>query len=135
MAKRLLLVAAAFGAMVLAGCGSQAAQCQPVPDGVAVCVGGKAVAFQAKTKPHMHEAGGFYAPAEELARALGVQVEIAPDKKSVKVAGKEVKAAAPDAKGIHEHDGLVYVPIKEFAEAAGYKYSANVEQKTVNLTK
>lgn len=109
--------------------------CAPVPDGVAVCVNDKPVEWKAKTKPHMHEAGGFYAPLEELAAALGAKAELSADKQSVSVGGKAVVATAKDARGVHQHDGLVFAPIKEFAEAAGYKVQVDAEKKVVTISK
>lgn len=101
-----------------------------------MCVNGKAVAWSAAVKPpHMHETGGYYGAAEDLARALGVNAQIAADKKSVRVGGKAVVAVSKEARGVHTHDTAVFVPIKEFAEAAGFRVTVDAKQHTVSIRK
>jgi hypothetical protein len=119
----------------MAGAGySSAAQCAPVELGVGVCHNGIPVEWSAGVmKPHMHENGGYYASADDLAKTLGVKVDIAADNRSVTVNGKSVTAAAVGAKGIHEHEHRVFAPIKEFAEAAGFKADVDTQKHTVNL--
>ncbi|HYG59250.1 MAG TPA: hypothetical protein VD902_14405 [Symbiobacteriaceae bacterium] len=131
------LVGAVVGALSLVGCSGQAsAACPPVIDGVGVCIDAKPIAWSAGVKPpHMHENGGYYGAVNELATALGAKAEVAGDGKSVKVGGKVVAATAADAKGIHLHEEFVYVPIKEFAEAAGYKVYVDTGKHTVNIWK
>ncbi|HLN62691.1 MAG TPA: hypothetical protein VK464_14185 [Symbiobacteriaceae bacterium] len=122
--------------LAAAGCSSASSACAPVKDGVGVCLQGKAVAWSPKLKPpHMHESGGYYGPAEDLAKALGVTAQIAADKKSVRVGGKNVAALTPKAMGIHQHDAAVYVPIKEFAEAAGYLVQVDTGKHTLAISK
>lgn len=134
--KRWMVGIGLLAAVAAAGCGSKTKACAPVEGGVGVCVDGKAVTWSPGVlKPHMHENGGYYAGAEDLAQALGVKVEIATDKKSVTVGGTTVKAKVAGAKGIHEHEAKVFAPVKEFAEAAGYKADVDGEQHTVNLHK
>jgi hypothetical protein len=107
-----------------------------VKDSVGVCVNGKAVAWSAAVKPpHMHESGGYYGAVEDLARALGVHAEVAADQQSVKVGGKSVVAVSKEAKGVHTHDSAVFVPIKEFAEAAGYHVVVDAAQHTISMSK
>lgn len=120
---------------VAAGCSSESIACAPVKDGVGVCLQGKAIPWSPQLKPpHMHETGGYYAAAEDLAKALGVRAQIAADKKSVTVAGKQVVAMTPKATGIHQHDAAVYVPIKEFAEAAGFQVQVDPAKHTVAIS-
>lgn len=120
----------------LAGCGSGAASsaCAPVENGVGVCLDGKAISWTEKVRPpHMHEAGGYYAPVVDLEKALGVKAEVAADKKSVSVKGTIVVANASKAWGVHEHDALVYAPVKEFAEAAGFKVEVDTTRHVISI--
>lgn len=128
----LVLVAA----MGLAGCSSGAASsaCAAVENGVGVCLDGKALTWTETVRPpHMHEAGGYYGPVADLEKALGVKAEIAADKKSVTVNGTRVVATASKAMGIHEHDALLYAPIKEFAEAAGFTVEVDATKHVVSI--
>lgn len=134
---------AAAGMLVLTlgltGCGGQQAAaggCAPLEGGVAVCLNGQAVTWSpGALPPHMHENGGYYGPVVDLQKALGVKAEVAPDKARVTVNGKQVLAMAQNAKGIHNHDALVYAPIKEFAEAAGFRVQVDTKNNVVNITK
>ncbi len=123
--------------LVLSGCGGkQTAGCAPIENGVGVCLEGTAVSWTANVRPpHMHEPGGYYAPVQDLAKTLGVMAEVSSDQKSVSVNGKQVLAIGPEAQGIHLHDDLVYAPIKEFAEAAGYKVSVDPSHHTVSISR
>jgi hypothetical protein len=123
-------------ALGLAGCtGESSVSCAPVANGVGVCLDGKPFTWTATKPPHMHEQGGYYAPVEELAARLGVQAEIASDRKSVMVGSTQVIAKGEKPQGIHDHDGLVYAPIREFAEAAGFKVMIDTAANTVSITK
>lgn len=133
--KQLLLGLAVLTAVTAAGLG-QSPACAPVAGGVGVCVDGKPVAWPAGgPTPHMHEHAGYYAPVADLARALGVKIEVAGDQKSVKVGGRGVVARAAGAKGIHQHQEKVFAPIREFAEAAGFKADVDTEKHTINIHK
>lgn len=139
MVKKVLLGLGLVAAVVLTGCaGSKTASatCAPVENGVGVCVEGKAVAWTAKAKPpHMHEAGGYYGLAVDLAKALGVKAEVSADKTKVTISGKAVRSTAKNAANIHEHEALVFVPIKEFAEAAGFKVEVDTTRNVINIHK
>ncbi|MFZ5827657.1 MAG: hypothetical protein ACOY94_25415 [Bacillota bacterium] len=104
---------------------------------VAICLNGQPLtAWSAKAKPpHVHEEAGYYAAVPDLEALLGVKAEIAGDKQSVTVNGKRVESTAREAKNIHEHDGLVFAPIKEFAEAAGYAVQVDGVKHTVHIRK
>lgn len=139
-AAALLLMAVLLSACGGNNKGTQAVKpCAPVPDGTAVCINGEPIVWQAevKTLPHMHEQGGFYAPALQLADRLGIADKVQIDKQAltVKVNGTAVRSLVPNARNIHVHDDLVYAPIKEFAEAAGFDVEVNVDQRTVNIIK
>lgn len=117
------------------GC-SESKACAPVKDGVGVCVDGQPIAWAAGgPTPHMHEPAGYYAPVAELARALGVQPEIAADRRSVRVGGKAVVVRSDGAKGIHQHEDRVFAPIREFAEAAGFRADVDTAKHTINIHK
>lgn len=137
--KNVLLGLTLVAALALAGCGgtkAASATCAPVENGVGVCLDGKALTWTANIKPpHVHEEGGYYAAVQDLEKALGVKAEVAADKKSVKVGGKDVVATAPKAQGIHDHDALVYAPIKEFAEAAGFRVEVDAAKHVVSISK
>lgn len=129
------LVALFLTLAALTGCSAaQSTACPPVESGVGVCVNGKAIDWSAVVmKPHMHENGGYYAHVEQLAEALHVNPVVASNKKSVLVGDKQVTALAPEAKGVHVHEDFVFVPIKEFAEAAGFKAIVDTTHHTVNM--
>jgi hypothetical protein len=135
--QRLLAASVLVVGLAAAGCsGSSSSACAPVENGVGVCFDGTPVTWSPNVmKPHMHETGGYYGPALDLAGALGVASEIAADKKSVTVGGESVVAKTQNAKGIHQHDAAVYVPIKEFAEAAGFHVMVDGEKHTVDIRK
>lgn len=129
---------AAAGMILLAsatGCSLGSKGCASVEHGVGVCLDGQPVAWSAGVKaPHMHEEGGYYGGAQDLARALGVQIKVSADKASVTVVGgDQVAAAAKGAKGVHQHELVVFVPIKEFAEAAGYRVQVDTKHNTINI--
>jgi hypothetical protein len=130
---------------VLAGCGATAptptsATCQAKENALVLCQNGKEIDFSAeKTKPHKHEA--FYAPVVPLAKALGVTVDakVSADGKTgtLSISGKEFKptSTATDFKGLHVHEGALFVPLKEFAAAAGLTLKIDDAKQTVNFTK
>lgn len=135
--KRWMILLGLLAAVASVGCTSTSSMaCTPVEGGVGVCVDGKPVTWsEGVLKPHMHETGGYYGGVEDLAKALGVDVQIAADKSSVTVGGKQVKAMADQAKGIHQHEMKVFAPIREFAEAAGFRAQVDGEKHTVNIHK
>lgn len=137
MFKKILVAVSMCTALLAAGCGSStsAPDCPPIASGVDVCVGGKALSSSGPLPFHMHEAGGYYAPVNDLAAALNVKPEVAADKKSVTVNSKTVQSSAQGAKNVHDHTGTLYAPVKEFAEAAGYKVVVNTEKNTVSIYK
>jgi hypothetical protein len=133
------------GAMLaglLWGCSSSASTaCEGKPNAVTICANGKPIDFsREKNGPHVHEAGSIYAPVEVLGQALGIPVaaEVSADGKSARVTinGKAfaVKMAS-GAKGIHVHDGETFVPLKEFAAAAGLMLDLNVNKGTAGFAK
>ncbi len=85
----------------------------------------------------MHENGNLYAPVMPLARALGLQVTVDPRTKQVTVDGHpvQVKPATPTPKGIHDHEGAIFVPLKEFAAAAGLSVVIDEKLKTAGFRK
>lgn len=136
MIKRLLIIGAAAILLTTAANGRASAvgECPPVKNGVAVCLGGRPVTWSARfVPPHMHEQGGYYAPVEQLERLLLVKADIAADRKSLKVNGRTVTVVGHKPKGIHEHQGHLYAPIKEFAEAAGHEVSVDTTRHIINI--
>lgn len=133
--RRWLIGALIITTVAGAGC-SRSVACAPVENGVGVCLEGAPIGWSAGVmKPHMHEEGGYYAPVADLAKALGVDAQVAADRKSVTVGRTMVTAKAMEARGIHLHDERVYAPIREFAEAAGYRATVDGKRHTVNIVK
>lgn len=138
-----MLGVAVILAGVMAGCSASGAStaCKAEGSNVTICLNTKPIDFStSKTKPHSHEAGSIYAPGKVLANALGVpfDAQVAPDGKSAKVTvnGKAFEPAMPSgAKGVHVHDGEAYVPVKEFADAAGLKVDVKADQGTAGIAK
>lgn len=128
---------------VMAGCSaSSSTDCKAEGNNVTICVNKKPIDFSAaKNKPHSHETGSIYAPGKVLADALGVpfDAQVAADGKSAKVTvnGKpfEPAMAATTDKGIHVHDGDAFVPVREFAAAAGLKVDVKADQGTAGFAK
>lgn len=129
----IMALIALFGVVV--GCAKSTQQsCAPVENGVGVCIDGKPITWSAAVKPpHMHEQGGYYAPVEDLATHLKVNPVVGSNRKSVLIAGKVVMARSEEAVGVHMHEDFVYVPIREFAEAAGFKVMVDTKAHTVNI--
>jgi|GEM_PF-3548639 len=121
-------------ALIVAGCGKPTTACAGRDKEVTICVNGRSISFaEARNGPHGHEAGSLYAPAWVLGDALGVDVrtQVSPDGKSaiITVGGKPFSPAmAGSAQGVHVHDGEVFVPLREFAAAAGLKLDLDVEK-------
>jgi hypothetical protein len=125
-------------AALFAGCTSTSSTaCSGPENTVNICYNGTAIDFgQVKTKPHAHESGDLYAPAEALAKAIGATVELDAAKPAVKLNGQAfLPKVAEGGKGIHVHDGLVYVPVKLFAESAGFKVAMNAEKGIAGIGK
>lgn len=135
--KRVLVSLSLMMAVALTGCGGSKAtslSCAPVENAVNVCLNGQALTWTAKARPpHVHETGGYYAPVQDLEKALGVKAVVAANKKSLSVGGRSVVATVQGAMGIHQHETLVYAPIKEFAEAAGYTVEVDAKKHVVAI--
>lgn len=125
--------------VLLTGCAATATTACDAKTGanVTVCVNGKAVDFSAeKNQPHKHESGNLYAPVVPLANALGVKIETDVNGKTVTVNGKKVDLVPTETiKGVHVHDGALFVPLKEFAAAAGLKMDMNFDRGTAGFAK
>jgi hypothetical protein len=114
-----LAAAAVLIAALATGCSRRTAGCSPVENSIVVCLEGKPLTWQAEVKPHLH-GNVIYGPAEEFAVWLGARIELADGAGSVSVAGKQIIPDQGDAKGMHEHNGILYAPLKQVAEAAGF---------------
>lgn len=132
--KRVYLMAGALLAVLAAGCGKPTTACRAQENAVTICLNGKPLDFRAaRNAPHAHEHGHIYAPAAVLGKQLKVDVrlKITPDGKSaiVTVGGRPFEPAmSHGSKGIHVHDGEVFVPVREFAKAAGLQIEMDVQQ-------
>lgn len=137
--KRFLVGLSLMMALALTGCGGNkaaSASCPSVENAVSVCLDGKPLSWTAGFRPpHWHDPDGYYAPVQDLAKALGAKTMVAPDRKSVSVGGKSVVATMQGAMGIHQHDAIVYAPIKEFAEAAGFQVQVDTKKHVVSIQK
>jgi hypothetical protein len=123
-----------------AGCsaGSKATtDCKATDNPVTICLNGKPIDFSAeKTQPHKHENGNLYAPVVAMGKALGVTVEADATAKTAQVNGKKIDVLPTDQiKGVHVHEGAVFVPVKEFAEATGLRHSMDWEKGVVGFAK
>ncbi|HYF91899.1 MAG TPA: hypothetical protein VD969_06610 [Symbiobacteriaceae bacterium] len=135
-----VLLLAVFCAGWAAGCSEQTSVCRGPEQEINICVNGKRIAFDDRSPPHRHEAGSLYVPVEPLARKLGLDVRtiIRADGQSaiVTVKGRPfAPAMAHGAKGVHVHDGLVYVPLRELAAAAGIQLDMDAETGTAGFAK
>jgi hypothetical protein len=122
----------------LAACGGQpTTACTPKDKAVVVCVNGKPIDFStAKNGPHKHEAGSIYAPVEQLAGALGVDIMVDPGGKTVTVNGQKVQVVGvPGAMGVHVHSQEIFVPVREFARAAGLKVDVDDKKGIAGIAK
>ena len=130
----MFLMVGALLAAVAAGCGKPSTACRSQENAVTICLNGKPLDFRrARNAPHAHEHSQIYAPAGVLAKQLKVDVRmrIHPDGKSamVTVNGKPFEPAmSHGSKRVHVHDGEVFVPVREFAKAAGLQVEIDVQQ-------
>jgi hypothetical protein len=126
MAIALLLVA--FGA----GCARSTTECRATEGEVSVCINGRRIKFADGAQPHQHEPGSLYAPADVLARQLGLDIRTwvtGTGSVLVTVNRKPFNPAmAHGAKGVHVHGGVVYLPLRELALSAGLKLDMNAER-------
>lgn len=73
---------------------------------------------------------------QPLAKALGLTVEADTKANTVSISGKKFEAVSNNqVKGIHVHDGAVFVPLKEFAAATGLKADINFDKGTAVFAK
>lgn len=127
---------------LLAGCGAKATAttaCAGRPNDITICVNGKPIDFTAeKSGPHRHDpANNLYAPVVPLAKALGLDVKADPTAKTVTINGKPFVANTDNGKlkGIHVHDGVVFVPLKDFANAAGLNMEMDIDKGTAGFAR
>lgn len=119
-----LLLAALVLAFFAAGCAPAATTaCGGPSQEINICVNGKRIQFDERFLPHRHENGSLYVPVEPLARRLGLDVRtiIRGDGQTaiVTVNGRPfAPAMASGARGVHVHDGQVFVPLRELAVTA-----------------
>lgn len=128
----------ALGGLLISGCTSESkVVCQPVPNSATICLNGKPIDFsREQTGPHVHENGNLYAPVVALAKGLGVEATVDAGGKSVTVNGKKLEVSGQTTvKGIHEHASAIFVPVKEFAAAAGLRVQVDSEKGTASFTK
>jgi hypothetical protein len=97
--------------------------CSSLGSSVTICINGKPLSFKVNALPHVHD-GQVYAPVEAMADQLGVkvQVHLTVDQKSavVDLNGKPFQPnLAKGQLGVHVHGATTYVPVTEFAKAAG----------------
>lgn len=121
---------------LLAGCA--ASSCDPAAGAaVTVCAGGKPIDFSAeKNAPHKHESGNLYAPVVPLAQALGIPIETDVNTMTVTIGSQKLHMpTTATVKGVHLHDGALFVPLKEFAKAAGLKLDMDFDKGTAGFTK
>ena len=134
----LLVFAAALGAGV--GCSEPTTACRGPAGEINVCINGRRIEFSDQYPPHRHEAGSLYVPVEPVARQLRIDVRtvIRGDGQSavVTVGGRPFDPAmAFTAKGVHVHDGQVYVPLRELAAAARLKLDMDAETGTAGFAR
>lgn len=126
-------------AALVAGCGESTptTACSPRGSEITICLNGKPLDFSAaQHQPHIHETGNLYAPAIVLAQALHVPAQVDAQHLSVTVNGQAIKAVATQRfKGIHKHDDEVFVPIREFAQAAGITLNIQTDGRTAGFAK
>jgi hypothetical protein len=120
-------------AVAVAGCGStgKSHPCNPVPDGIAVCLNGALLPLTANVVEHH---GEYYAPADDLGAALGAKVVTSPDRKQVTVNGKNL-STTNGATNTLERDGRLYILILDGANAAGHGVAIDWVRHTVNIDK
>lgn len=99
-----------------------------------VVVNGAELQVSGSVKPHQHE-DAPYAPAKELAAALKVDATVDDKGPVVTVNGTALKAGTNGPKGTHEHGGVVFVKVEDFAKAAGYKFAWDAATGTATLSK
>jgi hypothetical protein len=132
----LLVIAGA----VAAGCSRPTTACRGPAEEINICMNGRRIEFTERYLPHRHESGSLYVPVEPLARQLRIDVRtvIRGDGQSaiVTVGGRPFDPAmASTAKGVHVHDGQVYVPLRELAAAARLQLDMDAETGTAGFAR
>lgn len=128
-------------ALLVAGCATAATTaCGGPAQEINICVNGKRIQFDKAFLPHRHETGSLYVPVEPLARTLGLDVRsiIRGDGQSaiVTVNGRPfAPAMASGAKGVHVHEGQVFVPLRELAATVGLRLDMNAETGTAGFAR
>lgn len=128
-------------ALLVAGCASAATTaCGGPAQEINICVNGKRIQFDADSLPHRHETGSLYVPVEPLARTLGLDVRtiIRGDGQSaiVTVNGRPfAPAMASGARGVHVHDGQVFVPLRELAVTARLQMDMDADTGTAGFAR
>lgn len=127
-------------ATLAGGCARPSTACKGPENSVNICINGKRLQFTEEAQPHGHETGSIYAPVDVLAGRLGLDVRTwtTADGLTATVTVNRkpfAPAMAHGAKGIHVHNGHVYVPLREFAAAAGLKLELNAESLTAGFAK
>lgn len=127
-----LTAAALLVGLVVAGCGNfKKYPCNPIPNGIAVCMKGGPVDWSGRV---VEKDGQYYAPVDDLATTLGAKVQISADKKHVTFNGKEL-STTNGATNTLERDGKVYVIILDAAQASGYSVGIDFVRHTINIVK
>lgn len=129
---RVAALLALIGILLVAGCTGTSTVCRGSEQEITVCVNGKRVLFDEQFPPHRHESGSLYVPVEPLAEKLGLDVRtvIRADGQSAIVTVNGLPfapAMASGARGVHVHDGQVYLPLRELAAAAGIQLDMDAE--------
>lgn len=128
-------------ALLATGCAAAATTaCAGPVRQINICVNGKRMQFDERHLPHRHETGNLYAPVEPLARTLKLDLRmiIRGDGQSaiVTVNGRPFSPAmASDAKGVHVHEGQVYLPLRELAATAGLRLDMDAESGTAGFAR
>lgn len=116
----------------VAGCARSTTECPRVEGQITVCINGRRIRFAEGAPPLRHEAGSLYAPADVLARELKLDIRtwVTPDGTALVTVNRKPfrPAMAEGALGVHVEDGVVYLPLRELALAAGLKLDMNAER-------
>lgn len=132
------LVVALVAVLGAAGhAGRPTTACDPVPGLVTLCINSRPLEFAEGERPHWH-GNRLYAPVEPLGRKLGVEVRarlFADGESALLYVNRKAfaPAMAHDALGVHAHDGVVFVPLREFALAVGLDLEIDAKTGTAGL--
>lgn len=141
LAAVLVVLAGATGlgmALVNSARARSSTMCEGPPGAINICVNGRRLTFAAGQQPYRSGTGAIFAPADVLARQLRLDIRtlVSADGHSAMVTVNRRPfnpAMAMGAKGVEVREGVVYLPLRELALAAGLRLDMDADSGTAGF--